>query len=235
MKAKKTIPAPVQPEITIASLKDAGYKFAGLKATGRAIAQWIMEFDSTFVDAEAPSKVNEKTSEGLIEGFTLKFHENFGSNVYQSSGELNQLILIGNTVRSISVGGKMIPPMTSEFPKGAVTYGIHNALAYTPSQFGQLKRTDPVKHSALEPIWSAHKKYVSNAMSDLLKDAREIRDEREGKAKAKRTELIFKESFDNAMDALEKRVKNAEKRKDSTANSALFAVCLAEFRKNYFK
>ena len=31
MKAKKTIPAPVQPEITIASLKDAGYKFAGLK------------------------------------------------------------------------------------------------------------------------------------------------------------------------------------------------------------
>ena len=102
-KLKKTIPAPVQPEITIASLKDAGYKFAGLKATGRAIAQWLMEFDSTFVDAETPSKVNEKTSEGLIEGFTLKFHENFGSNVYQSSGELNQLILIGNTARAISV------------------------------------------------------------------------------------------------------------------------------------
>ena len=214
-----------QVETTIKSDKDAAYQFAVLRDAGKSIVAWVLNKHPDFAE-----KVSDETKAHFYDGFTVRFHENNGENVY-IKGDTGALILVGNTAKSIAVNGKAMPKVET-MPAGAVAYGIHQVQAYTPQQRGMLKTSDPALHSVLQPIATAFNKYASNALADMQKQAKAILDEKAGVVKTREMKL-FLDSMTKQFDAWEKQVKNAEKRMDETASPVNFKVARDAFFKAY--
>lgn len=205
--------------------KEAAYRFAVTRDSGRSIVEWMLEKHDDFAD-----KVSDETREQLYEGFATRFHENQGENVY-IKGDTGALILAGNTVKATAQNGKVLPRVTT-IPAGAVAYGIHHVQAYTPQERGMLKSKDPVLHEILSKIATAFNKYASNTLGDMQRAAAKILAERRGQTQTRQT-LEFIQSLDKMFDAMEKRVKNAEKRKDATADAVRFKMARDAFIKTY--
>jgi len=223
MKAKQNNTA--NNAVTIKNEKDAAYQFAVLRDSGRSIVQWILEKHPDFAD-----NVSDTLKAQLYEGLTTRYHENNGENVF-IQGDTGTLIPIGNTVKGVACNGKFMPKV-EKMPEGAVAYGIHHVLAYTPQQLGMMKSKEPALHSILSPINSSFRKYASNTVGDMQKMAKKIIDEKEGKTQT-REMLLFIDSMTKQFDAWDKQVKNAEKRLDDTASSVRYRVARDAFFKAY--
>lgn len=234
MKAKQTQVAKATKQVTgdapvvILSMKDAGFKFAESQAKSRDIAQWVLTQEPTFAE-----KVSDATREALYDGFAMKKHDLYGEDVYQSTGELNQLVWIGNTKKSAVIGNKIVKPITT-IPEKAVVFSVYTALGYTGAEFGQLKKNDPVKHAILYEIRKEAMVYQSNRLKDLQKMAGKILDDQNPGQKTTRTEKLFTETVEKTFGDWAKQVRNKkEKRKDETAKPEKLKLAIEAFWKVY--
>lgn len=234
MKAKKNPVANATQQVTgdapvvILSMKDAGFKFADSQAKSRDIAQWVLSQDPKFVE-----EISDETRDALYDGFAMKKHDLYGEDIYQSTGELNQLVKIGNTRKSTVIGNKIVKPMTT-IPEKAVLFSVYTALGYTGSEFGQLKKHDPVKHAILYEIRKEAMVYQSNRLKDLQKMAGKILDDQNPGQKTTRTEKLFTETVEKTFGDWAKQVRNKkEKRKDETAKPEKLKAAIEAFWKVY--
>ena len=195
--------------VTPSSIEDAAYRLAlGAEGT-RNIAQYVLEQCPGFLD-EVPSEV--KTS--LYKGWQLRKHELTGNKPYK--------LIEGNYI-----------PVTVDPAKveGVVMFNINVAMSYSAQEFGQMRKSDPARHSVIGPLRDSFSVYASNRMKDLSSAIRNIVNE--GKPKTRAPNAGFVEAMEKTFSTFEKRVKTAQTRGDAEANPAKFKTAVAAFWKTY--
>lgn len=184
------------------SMKDAGYQTAQLGEGRAAIAAYVLEQCPDFLD-NCPKEVKEE----LFAGFQLRANELWGAKTYRT-GDTGALL---------------------EDPNGNISIDVNVAMAYSGQAFGKMKDENPALHGLLKGMREKFSKYASACMADIkgavsrLVNANKPRERTANKA--------FDEAVKASFDALEKRVKVAEGRGDTTADPLKFRLAKEAFWK----
>ena len=115
-----------------------------------------------------------------------------------------------------------------------VEIGVAYAFAYSSQEFGKLKNTNPALHGIIKTIRDDVADYCSNRLGDLKRACKKILAKRNGTTTT-RTTLDFAQSMTNLFDVQAKSVKVKETKRDTTANSAKYALAVKAFWATYNK
>jgi len=115
-----------------------------------------------------------------------------------------------------------------------IEVGVAYAFAYSSQEFGKLKNTNPALHGIIKTIRDDVGDYCSNRLGDLKRACKRILAKRNGTSTT-RTTLDFAESMTKLFDAQTKSVKVKEAKRDTTANSAKYALAVKAFWTTYNK
>jgi hypothetical protein len=191
------------------SMKDAGYQFARGTESLESITRYVME--------KAPGLANEipeSIKVDLVAGFQLRKHE-----------------LVGPAHYRIGEGGVYIPVTDPKGIDGLVAFTIANAVSLTPHEFGQMRQSDPYRHSIIKELRDSCGTYVSNKLGAMQKLAAQLQ-----AGKKERTRAVNKTFIDATRDqfeALEKRVRTAQGKGDPGADPVKFKLAVNAFWKTY--
>ena len=181
----------------ITSLKDAAYQSATAAERIGTIAQFVVTQCPTFLD-EVPVEIKTE----LHAGWALRWQE------------LNPAVKYSAEWVPVEKGGEV-----------EVTLAF--ALSYSQQAFGQLRNSDPLRHSALKKVRDAFSKYCHNRMADLKTAIRRLNPtERQRSATDN-----FEDWVNKALDNILTRCRNASARGDATASEVKTRMAIEAFKK----
>ena len=199
---------------TITSLKDLGYQQA---STGDSLdnqAEYALVHISGF-----PEDISSEAREMLYEGYRQRKSERNPAKVY---AVINDHYVIAT------------PEQVQNKKIEKIEIGVAYAFAYSSQEFGKLKNTNPALHGIIKNIRDDVADYCSNRLGDLKRACKKILAKRNGTTTT-RTTLDFAQSMTNLFDAQAKSVKVKETKRDTTANSAKYALAVKAFWATYNK
>ena len=199
---------------TITSLKDLGYQQA---STGDSLdnqAEYALVHISGF-----PEDISSEAREMLYEGYRQRKSERNPAKVY---AVINDHYVIAT------------PEQVQNKKIEKIEIGVAYAFAYSSQEFGKLKNTNPALHGIIKTIRDDVADYCSNRLGDLKRACKKILAKRNGTTTT-RTTLDFAQSMTNLFDAQAKSVKVKETKRDTTANSAKYALAVKAFWATYNK
>jgi hypothetical protein len=199
---------------TITSLKDLGYQQAGTGDSLDNQAEYALVHISGF-----PEDISSEAREMLYEGYRQRKSERNPAKVY---AVINDHYVIAT------------PEQAQNKKIEKVEIGVAYAFAYSSQEFGKLKNTNPALHGIIKTIRDDVADYCSNRLGDLKRACKKILAKRNGTTTT-RTTLDFAQSMTNLFDAQAKSVKVKETKRDTTANSAKYALAVKAFWTTYNK
>ena len=199
---------------TITSLKDLGYQQAGTGDNLDNQAEYALTHISGF-----PEDISSEAKEMLYEGYRQRKSERNPAKVYAVVND-HYILATPEQVKNAKVE--------------KIEIGVAYAFAYSSQEFGKLKNTNPALHSIIKVIRDDVADYCSNRLGDLKRACKRILAKRNGDTTT-RTTLDFVDSMTKLFDAQSKSVKVKEAKRDTTANSAKFALAVKSFWMTYNK
>ena len=199
---------------TITSLKDLGYQQA---STGDSLdnqAEYALANISGF-----PEDISSEAREMLYEGYRQRKSERNPAKVY---AVVNDHYILAT------------PEQVQNKKIEKIEIGVAYAFAYSSQEFGKLKNTNPALHGIVKGIRDDVGDYCSNRLGDLKRACKKILAKRNGTSTT-RTTLDFADSMTKLFDAQSKSVKVKEAKRDTTANSAKYALAVKAFWMTYNK
>jgi hypothetical protein len=199
---------------TIKSLKDLGYQQA---STGDSLdnqAEYALVHISGF-----PEDISSEAREMLYEGYRQRKSERNPAKIY---AVVNDHYILAT------------PEQVQNKKIEKIEIGVAYAFAYSSQEFGKLKNTNPALHGIIKTIRDDVADYCSNRLGDLKRACKKILAKRNGTTTT-RTTLDFAQSMTNLFDAQAKSVKVKETKRDTTANSAKYALAVKAFWATYNK
>lgn len=199
---------------TITSLKDLGYQQA---STGDSLdnqAEYALTHISGF-----PEDISSEAREMLYEGYRQRKSERNPAKVYAVVND-HYILATPEQIKNAKVE--------------KVEIGVAYAFAFSSQEFGKLKNTNPALHGIIKTIRDDVADYCSNRLGDLKRACKKILAKRNGTSTT-RTTLDFAQSMTNLFDAQAKSVKVKETKRDTTANSAKYALAVKAFWATYNK
>ena len=181
----------------IASLKDAGYQSAVAGESLSRVAQYVVEHCPDFL-TEVPDTVKAQ----LTEGWAMRWQELNPAQQY----DINWV------------------PVKSD---GVVTVTLAYAMSYTAQAFGQLRQSDPQRHSAIKQVRDTFSKYCSNRLADLKTAIKRLT----STDRTRGTTPDFGDWVNTALDNIITRCRNASARGDATANEVKVRMAVESFKK----
>ena len=186
---------------TFTSLKDLGYQQAGNFEKSISMAQYALDNIVGF-----PTDVPTESKDALYEGYRMKFNELQPAKVFAVINDhyvlATQEHMDAKNVEKIEVG---------------VAY----AYSYSSQEFGKLANTNPALHGLIKAVREKCSTYCSNRLSDLKRAAKNILNK--DKSRDRTANKDFAEFVaDWFKDTAPTRLKSAEARRDSTADSKRF-------------
>lgn len=194
---------PVQQATAPRSLKDAGYQIARVNDSTKLIAQFVVEQCPGFL-----SEVPAETKSELYAGFQLRYAELHPTETYR----------VGDT-------GALIAD-----PAGNINVDVNVAMAYSGQAFGKMREENPALHGILKGWREDFQKYASNRLADLK---RAVKDLQAPGARQRAANKDFADAVKDAFESLDKRVKTAQSRSDTTADPVKFRMARDAFWKAY--
>lgn len=199
--------------MTYASIRDFGYQQAGTVDTQFNQAQYAIDNFAGF-----PESIPEDTKAELYEGYRLRYTETHPAVIYAV------------------ISGHYVKPTEEQLKNKKVEkveIGIDYAFSFSSQEFGKLKNTNPALHGILAVVRKGLSTYQSNTYGALVQKAKSIL---RVANPTTRESLTFAESMTKTFAAQEKSCKVKQIRgKDSTANSAKFALAVKAFWDTYNK
>ena len=199
---------------TITSLRDLGYKQAQTGDNLDNQAEYALVHIAGF-----PEDIPSEAREMLYEGYRLRHNEKHPAKVYAVVND-HYVLATPEQIKNAKVE--------------KVEMGVAHAFAYSSQEFGKLKNTNPALHGIIKTIRDDVGDYCSNRLGDLKRACKRILDKRNGRT-VSRTTLDFAESMTKLFDAQAKSVKVKEAKRDTTANSAKYALAVKAFWMTYNK
>lgn len=180
----------------ITSLKDGAYQQATATQRIRDFANFCLENIAGF-----PDSLPDESKDQLYQGYQLKYAENNPAKQYSV---INSHYVLrdpehGDNVEKIEL---------------SVAY----VMSYTPQEFGKIKNDNPELHTLIKSLRDAVGSYCSNRKNDLMRVAKNIIAEREGKSKTRTANKDFDESITAIFETLDTKLKSAKSRGDITAD-----------------
>jgi hypothetical protein len=199
---------------TITSLKDLGYQQAGTGDSLDNQAEYALVNISGF-----PEDISSEAREMLYEGYRQRKSERNPAKVYAVVND-HYILATPEQIKNAKVE--------------KVEIGVAYAFAYSSQEFGKLKNTNPALHGIIKGIRDDVGDYCSNRLGDLKRACKKILAKRNGTSTT-RTTLDFADSMTKLFDAQSKSVKVKEAKRDTTANSAKYALAVKTFWTTYNK
>jgi hypothetical protein len=199
---------------TITSLKDLGYQQAGTGDSLDQQAEYALAHISGF-----PEDISSEAREMLYEGYRQRKSEKNPAKVYAVVND-HYVLATPEQIKNAKVE--------------KVELGVAYAFSYSSQEFGKLKNTNPALHGIIKVIRDDVADYCSNRLGDLKRACKRILAKRNGTTTT-RTTLDFAESMTKLFDAQAKSVKVKEAKRDTTANSAKYALAVKAFWTTYNK
>ena len=199
---------------TITSLKDLGYQQAGTGDSLDQQAEYALVNISGF-----PEDISSEAREMLYEGYRQRKSERNPAKVYAVVND-HYVLATPEQIKNAKVE--------------KVEIGVAYAFAFSSQEFGKLKNTNPALHGIIKTIREDVSDYCSNRLGDLKRACKKILAKRNGNTTT-RTTLDFADSMTKLFDAQSKSVKVKEAKKDTTANSAKYALAVKAFWTTYNK
>lgn len=197
---------PTAGAVQVASLKDAGYRFAMTGESRETIVRYVLERDPAFKD-----EISKETRAELSVGLVLRKHELMGEKFYR-----------------IGDGGTWMPLNEDQKGvQGAFAMTVNIAMSYTPSEFGKLRESDPQRHAVLRGLRDATSTYVSQTIGDMQRLAKRLA--QGDKPRARSVNKDFVDAAKESLATLAKRVKTAAGKGDSGADPERFKRAEAAF------
>jgi hypothetical protein len=191
-----------------ASLQDAAYRFALTGETTRSLAQYVMTTCPTFLD-DVPKDVKAQ----LFAGFQTRKHEITPVVHYK-----------------LADGGRVFVEVPAG-TEGATVISINVAMSYTGQEFGAMRERDPAMHAVIKPMRDKFSTYASSNMKTLTGAIRALVNE--GRTRERAANKAFREAVNQALDALDKRVRTAKDRGDTEADPVRFRLARDAFWRTY--
>lgn len=199
---------------TITSLKDLGYQQAGTGDSLDQQAEYALAHISGF-----PEDISSEARESLYEGYRMRHSERHPAKVYAVVND-HYVLATPEQIKNAKVE--------------KIEVGVAYAFSYSSQEFGKLKNTNPALHGIIKTIRDDVADYCSNRLGDLKRACKKILAKRNGTTTT-RTTLDFAESMTKLFDAQQKSVKVKEAKRDTTANSAKYALAVKAFWMTYNK
>jgi hypothetical protein len=199
---------------TITSLKDLGYQQASTGDSLDSQAEYALANISGF-----PEDISSEAREMLYEGYRQRKSERNPAKVYAVVND-HYILATPEQIKNAKVE--------------KVEIGVAYAFAFSSQEFGKLKNTNPALHGIVKGIREDVSDYCSNRLGDLKRACKKILAKRNGNTTT-RTTLDFAESMTKLFDAQTKSVKVKEAKRDTTANSAKYALAVKAFWMTYNK
>ena len=181
----------------ITSLKDAGYQSATASERIAVVAAYVLDKCPTFLD-EVPKEVKAE----LTEGWAVRWQELNPAQRYSAD---------------------WVPVESG----GAVEVTLAYALSYSQQAFGQLRTSEPQKHSAIKRVRDAFNKYCSNRMDDLKTAIRRLNPTERKRSVTDNFDVWVNKALDNIIT----RCRNAAAREDATANEVKVRMAVEAFKR----
>ena len=191
-----------------ASLQDAAYRFALTGETTRALAQFVMMTCPGFLE-DVPKDVKAQ----LYAGFQTRKHEITSAKHYR-----------------LADGGRVFVEVPAG-TEGATVISVNVAMGYSSQEYGTMRGKDPALHAIIGPMRDAFSTYASNNMRALTGAIRALAND--GKARERAPNKGFRDAVNQALDALDKRVRTSKDRGDSEADPVRFRLARDAFWKTY--
>jgi hypothetical protein len=199
---------------TITSLKDLGYQQASTGDSLDQQAEYALANISGF-----PEDISSEAKEMLYEGYRQRHSERHPAKTF---AVVNDHYILAT------------PEQVQNKKIEKIEIGVAYAFAYSSQEFGKLKNTNPALHGIIKTIRDDVADYCSNRLGDLKRACKKILAKRNGTSTT-RTTLDFAQSMTNLFDAQTKSVKVKEAKRDTTANSAKYALAVKAFWTTYNK
>lgn len=199
---------------TITSLKDLGYQQAGTGDSLDQQAEYALAHISGF-----PEDISSEARESLYEGYRMRHSERHPAKIYAVVND-HYVLATPEQIKNAKVE--------------KIELGVAYAFSYSSQEFGKLKNTNPALHGIIKTIRDDVADYCSNRLGDLKRACKRILAKRNGTTTT-RTTLDFAESMTKLFDAQQKSVKVKEAKRDTTANSAKYALAVKAFWTTYNK
>ena len=199
---------------TISSLKDLGYQQAGTGDSLDAQGEYALANIAGF-----PEDIPSESREMLYDGYRMRHNERHPAKVYAVVND-HYVLATPEQIKNAKVE--------------KIEIGVAYAFAYSSQEFGKLKNTNPALHGIIKIIRDDVADYCSNRLGDLKRACKRILAKRNGNTTT-RTTLDFAESMTKLFDAQTKSVKVKEAKRDTTANSAKYALAVKAFWTTYNK
>ena len=199
---------------TFSSLKDLGYQQAQTGDSLETQGEFALDNIKGF-----PEEISSEDRESLYEGYRLRHSERHPAKIYAVVND-HYILATPEQVKNAKVE--------------KIEIGVSYAFAYSSQEFGKLKNTNPALHGIVKTIRDDVGDYCSNRLGDLKRACKRILAKRNGTSTT-RTTLDFAESMTKLFDAQTKSVKVKEAKRDTTANSAKYALAVKAFWTTYNK
>ena len=200
--------------MSISSLKDLGYQQAGTGDSLDSQAEYALANITGF-----PEEISSEAREMVYGGYRLRHSERHPAKVYAVVSD-HYVLATPEQVKNAKVE--------------KIEVGVDYAFAFSSQEFGKLKNTNPALHGIIKTIRDDVGDYCSNRLGDLKRACKKILAKRNGTTTT-RTTLDFTESMTKIFDAQTKSVKVKEAKRDTTANSAKYALAVKAFWTTYNK
>ena len=200
--------------MSISSLKDLGYQQAKTGDSLETQAQFALDNITGF-----PEDVPSEAKDALYDGYRMRYSERNPATMY---AVVNDHYVLAT------------PEQVQNKKVEKVEMGVAYAFSYSSQEFGKLKNTNPALHGIIKTIRDDVADYCSNRLGDLSRACKRILAKRNGTTVSRKT-LDFAESMTNVFNAQEKSVKVKEAKRDTTANSAKYALAVKAFWLTYNK
>ena len=180
----------------ITSLKDGAYQQATATQKIRDVAFYALDHIAGFPDA-----ISDDAKSDLYSGYQLKYSENNPAKMYSV---INSHYVLRTPDHNDNV----------EKLELSVAY----VMSFTSQEFGKIKNENPELHSLIKGLRDSVGVYCSNRKNDLVRTAKNIIAEREGKAKTRTANKDFDESISAMFESFDTKLKTAKSRGDVTAD-----------------
>jgi hypothetical protein len=185
------------------SLKDFAVRQSSQVLLGRDLAKW---FINTYPDfPKGFEKGDDALKKELYEGYQTTYASTDGGRVKEFG-----YVEVNGSKHFVEV----TPDMVTK-PKAIEKIGVHYAMSLTGQAFGALE--DKEKKEVIGKIRKGFSKYASNCFGKLLSNINEVQNE--GKKRERKPTQDFIKRVEHALSELDKSVKVALERGDTTAHT----------------
>lgn len=199
--AKASVKSTSVATVSFTSLKDLGYQQAGNFEKSISMAQHALDNIAGF-----PEDIPSEAKDELYEGYRMKFNELNPATVYAVVND-----------HYVKATAEHIAAKNVE----KIEIGVAYAYSYSSQEFGKLANTRPALHALIKVIREKCSTYCSNRLGDLKRAAKNILNkDRQRERTANKDFAEFVMAWMN--DAAPTRLKSANNRGDSTANTKKF-------------